>query len=61
MLPFEKSLNYRKDNEDYYYVLYLLHVSQNWISFLLNIAWLGHNSVSIKTSFTKLTINFILT
>jgi hypothetical protein len=31
MLPFEKSLNYRKDNEDYYYVLYLLHVSQNFI------------------------------
>jgi hypothetical protein len=29
MLPFEKSLNYRKDSKDYYYVLYLLHVSQN--------------------------------
>jgi hypothetical protein len=28
--------------------------------FLLNRAWLGHNSVTIKTSFTKLTINFIL-
>jgi hypothetical protein len=26
--------------------------------FLLNRAWLGQNSVSIKTSFTKLTINF---
>jgi hypothetical protein len=29
MLPFKKFLNYRKDSEDYYYVLYLLHVSQN--------------------------------
>jgi hypothetical protein len=29
--------------------------------FLLNRAWLGHNSVSIKTSITKLMINFILT
>jgi hypothetical protein len=41
------------------FVLNALPISTHIIFFLLlNITWLGHNSVSIKTSFTKLTIIF---
>jgi hypothetical protein len=39
----------------------LLSLQQKWVPetfLLLNRAWLDHNSLSIKTSFTKLTINF---
>jgi hypothetical protein len=34
------------------------YVQNNVLYFLLNKAWLGQNFMSIKTSFTKLTINF---
>jgi hypothetical protein len=34
MLPFEKWLNYRKDSEDYYYVLYLLQVYSNAFAYI---------------------------